>query len=629
MSLKNLKNEISSLFESLKETIKIDKKEKPFIPDIITFCNDEKYLGLPHGYNKINLFPMQELVLKCFYRGSEGNEHVKFTEEEINILKENDLCEIDEEGKGNGDILFKLGNGEVFRELVLVWGRRSGKGFITSLIASYEAMKLLEAPGGDPYKLFGDGLAAANDITILSIANSRPQAGLTFTEIKDKILNSNYFKDKYIAEGIEAQKIHLLTPQDKKINKDLKQRGINPEKGSICIEVGHSNSDSLVGKGCFVLILDEVGLYKNTGGASSGEAIYGALKPTLSTYYKKKYLKDKDGNQILDENGDPEFETEQQSKIIYISSPRGKEGILYQAFSSTMSVPHRMTCRLPTWVVNPHQTIKGLKKENTGMSNQKFDMEFGAQFMGISGESFFSRENVLDCFSNNYTHKKSSMLGQVYYCHLDPATSSHNYALVLLHKNYFFDPNLNKMSYSIVVDHINHWSPIGDDPIKVNDVDKYIINLQKKFNISMLGTDPMISPHSMIKFKKNSIPVKKLTYNKRFKMKIYSELEQLIVDGRLKIPIEGESYALLMQEMLNLQRRFDNTGFSVYHKKDGDGCKSDDVVDALAGAVYLAVEEDTNKFPKSQLVRMPISINRQSWNSMQGEIPNDLIDKFL
>ena len=205
---------VSDLIGDLKKDITfINAPSK--IPDIITFCEAPEWLGLPHHpTNPIILYPMQKIILKAFYRGSVGNEDLRLVDEEIKLCEDIGLNNDDK-----GDLLGKYFSGEIFSELVLVWGRRASKDFVVSLIALYEAMKLLECPGGDPYTLYE--LSSSNTINVLTIANAKSQAHLAFREIKEKLLHSPYFQDKYTKEGIGTSSIFLLTPKDKEENKKL------------------------------------------------------------------------------------------------------------------------------------------------------------------------------------------------------------------------------------------------------------------------------------------------------------------------------------------------------------------------------------------------------------------------
>ena len=101
------------------------------IPSIEEFIDSEDYLGLPFRTPQpIKLFPMQRIALKAFYRGTEGNENLSLTEDEIQMCKDVGLDDED-----NGDFLEKYESGNLFTEMVLVWGRRSGKDFVISVLA--------------------------------------------------------------------------------------------------------------------------------------------------------------------------------------------------------------------------------------------------------------------------------------------------------------------------------------------------------------------------------------------------------------------------------------------------------------------------------------------------------------
>ena len=607
---KEKKQSIGDLIDDIKEDLNSGMKRE--IPDIVTFVESKEWLGLPfHPSNPLNLFPMQKVMLKVFYRGTIGNEDIKLTDVEIALIEEAGLNNDDQ-----GNFLDKYNNESLFRELVLVWGRRSGKDFIVSIIALYEAMKLLECEGGDPYSMYE--LSSANTINILTIANSKGQANLAFSEIREKIFYSSYFKDKYLKDGISAGSIYLLTPQDKKNNKDFKEKGLPQRKGSIGILVGHSNSDSLLGMGCIVLILDEVASYKNTGGSSSGDRIYAALTPTVQTYVRKIYAKNEDGEYELNQHGQKVIQQRiYDGKVISISSPRAKEGKFYELFSTAKNVDTRLTMRLATWHVNPHHTRQSLRDDNKIMSETEFNMEFGADFSGTGLESFFSEDQVKSCFNgNNLKNVTIGTPGNVYFVHLDPATSSHNYALAVVHKEFYLNHETQKADFRIIVDHIKYWQPIGG-AINPNVVMQYVLSLKRRFHIGLITYDAFTSQESILKMRKAGIPNKETKFLPAYKFTIYKELENLVNTNRIYIPYDN----LLYQEMIELQRKFTPTGFKVLPKSDGDGAKSDDVVDCIAGACYMAVERQMSRLPMAKLANLGNPGGNQiAWKNMQGGV---------
>jgi hypothetical protein len=602
------KNTLGALLSSTSKLFQETKGDVPYIPSILEFCYSPAYLDLQA--KGIKLYPVQELVLRAFYRGSIGNaepKHMTMTEEERLLCLEKGLND-----NHNGNIIDKWESGVLFKEMVLVWGRRSGKDFTISIIALYEAMRLLECPGGDPYRIYELGNAAP--FNILTIANNKEQAGILFREIQGKLLSSPYFHDKYVPDGITAGKIHLLTPQNK-IDRDAAiAKGLSPQPGSVVIETGHSNSNGLVGKGCFVLMLDEAGLYKRTGGPGSDEQIYGNLSPTILTYVRNEYIRDKDGKLI-------DVKKHYDGKIISISSPRGMDGVFYNKYKKAPNVAQMLMCRLPTWDVNSRHTEAGIRAEEQSMTDQKFRMEFGAEFSGTEGENFFPPEYVEKCFHTHQFNKHDvypnhwGKPGITYFAHLDPAISSHNYALAVVHKHHFINRETKKIDFWIVLDHLKVWTPTEGKPISIDEVDEYVIDLRRRFHMALVTYDQWNSQSSIEKMRKNGIPAMCTRFNKGYKIQIYDELYKLVAQEKLKLPY----VKLMYDEMMNLQRKFMAQGYRIYPKTEGE-CRTDDTCDALAAACFNALRTESQRLPQAQLVNMGTSPTANSvvWRSMQG-----------
>ena len=97
-------------------------------------------------------------------------------------------------------------------------------------------------------------------------------------------------------------------------------------------------------------------------------------------------------------------------------------------------------------------------------------------------------------------------------------------------------------------------------------------------------------------------------------------MENLINGGRLLIPCQAETN-LLQTEMIELRRKFDAQGFKVMPMQEGDGAKTDDIVDCLAGACFSAIEKQVSKLPGGKMVQSPGSSgNDIVWRNMQGGV---------
>ncbi len=613
MPEKNQSISISDVVSKIKEEVALSSADtdEPYIPDIVEFCNSRKYLNMKAigkvGVRPITLYPMQQIILKTFYRGQAGNEHVKLTPKEIELLFDNKLQQV----------LDKYHSDSLFRELVLVLGRRSGKDFMTSMIALYECMKLLECPGGSPFGYYG--LAPGNPIYIITVATSADQARILYNEVKDRMHRSEYFKSKI--GKVEADRLWFLTPEDKKNNLDLVKQGLPSAQtpGSICIMSGHSNSEGLLGKRIYCLLLDEVASFKNTGGATSGDRIYSALTPATADFKHpyKTYLNDV-GEELplLD------------SKIISISSPRGEEGMLFKLYNTAPSNPNRLAFRLPTWKVNLQFSEISLRSEFKFMNPNEFQMEFGADFSGTAGEKFIPDlyvEQAVDMGRRmGIAQRPTGVPGLIYYAHLDPAATSHNYALTIIHveeririKESEIGPPKKEKFKLFVVDHVKVWHPHPDKSISVHEVDEYIIDLARRFRFALVTYDSWNSMASIQKLRSKGIPTRMTPFRKQYKIQIYNHLEHLLVNHQLALPHKSTDAELLSMELKCLKRIYGPMGFKIQPDEEAL-VTSDDCCDSLAGACGVAIEQHYAGYAKGGTVHMPQSRSDgglgQSWN---------------
>lgn len=577
------------------------------VPSIEEFIYGKDWLGFGPDGNGIELRMVQMLALKVFYRGSPGNEDLQLTEEELDFCKE--YLNSDE----NGNFIEKWDSGEIFNELVLVWGRRSGKDFTSAFIALYEAMKLIEMTGGDPYNFYN--LDRSAPFSIVTIANNADQAGIAFSEIASKIKGSPYFEGRI--GGILDRDIYIQTPSDQKRNSEAHEKDLPITRGTIVIKAGHSSSKGLVGKGCYVLVLDEVGLMPPSG-TKSGTQIYNDMKPTLKTFYRKVPQYNDDGTPVM-EKGKHKTKTEYDGKLICISTPRGQNGIFWDVYRTASEAPRRLMMRLPTWIVNDAHTEQSLRADELQMDDEKFMMEYGAQFSGTAGENFFPPEYVDWCFEPPEGEKPLKFLnvgkpGICYFAHLDPAVSSNNYALAIVHRESHVNKD-RRPDFRIILDYLEVWKPQSGVPIDPSIVDHRVLELNRKFHLGLVTFDNMLGQASIIRLSKAGIPMRKTHFSHRYKFRIYTELHTLVTQKKLKMPY----HRLLRDEMLNLQKRYIGNTFRVFHKNDGE-VQSDDCADALAGAVFNAIRTDVDSYPTSRSVYMPQSggIGNQTFTSMQG-----------
>ncbi|MFW5890706.1 MAG: hypothetical protein ACOCUI_00640 [bacterium] len=558
-----------------KKNSKLNTKE---LVDIITFCEDEKYLGFLNTRPPIKLTRVQRIILKCFYSASEGNENLTLTTAERNWLKNYAKDKSQEKQKIIETVLDKHDRRVRIEELILVLGRRSGKTMLASIIATYEAYKCLELYNPQEYY----GLAPDNPIFILNIATAAPQAKHLYNEIRSRIRNGNYFRDKFNQEASSEEYTYLLTDFDKDTNESLKQQGRNKEliKGSIIIQCGHSNSNSLMGSGIICLIFDELAYFNEGSGKSGGQKVYGDLIPNTKSF--------------VHEDGTP------AARVVEISAPAGKSGIFYSNFKVSLEPEgdKMLSFQFPTWECSPRITSKSDLEAEFKKNEANATVRYGAEFSALMTSVFFPPDSVDGCIDHNSFNVERGNTYFRYYMHVDPALTNHNYALAILHQEMYLDKELKERKRRIIVDHIKKWTPSPGHEVSISEVEKYIIKICSKFNIASITFDDWNSASTIQKFRKKGLPVKRTPYRSSYKQLIFGELRDLVIEKRLFLPPDE----LLIGEFKNLLYRLAGNGFKVMPNSDSD-YPTDDYVDCVAGASHMALSSSLFSLPKTTTMR--------------------------
>jgi len=567
------------------------------VVDVITFCEHKDYLNFDGQSPPIRLWPLQKILLKMFYRGTPGNEHAELTEDEIEVLKkigrEEDL-DYDQDKGGFLQIIDKYRRFAPFKTLLLVMGRRSSKTFLVSIIAAYEAYKLLECPEGNPQKYYD--MPPDKPIAIVNVATSQDQAyDPLFIEIESRIARSSYFMDK-IGPSARKGEIRLLTEADKKEIEARKNKGIDlPIEGSVQLISGHSNSASIRGKASIVILFDEFAHFLNSSGRNSGDEVYNALNPSTQQFGS-------DG------------------KIIILSDPKGKEGMFWKLFCLSQEQRKRddgtiehlnddiLAVQFPTWRINPGKdfTKDVLEKQHKHKDPLDFLGSWAARFSGESGAKFFDSRKIDECVDFKLQEARKGDPRYSYFVHLDPATTSHNYALCVVHVVTLTN-NIREVKRQVVVDIIKAWRPSEAGPVDISAVEKYIRELPRRgFRVASVTFDAWQSAQTISNLKKYGLNAFETPFNTGYIIDAYGELKTLVNQGDMVLyPDE-----LLVGEMKNVLYKIVGRGFARMFDTKSE-YPSDDCCDALAGASYQALHYHVNQgLPRSALAYIPQSSPR-------------------
>jgi len=311
--------------------------------DPVVFATDPFFLGL-------ELYPKQIEVLKLFYEGN-------------------------------------------YRELVMLIGRQSGKTFLTSIFALYEAFKLLILD--DPAAYYG--LAPGSKIFILSIAVSEDQARDTiFAQIQAKFVRSPFFK------RIESKMYSL----------EIRF----PEK-NVFIFCGTSSSASMVGRTVKLLIIDEIAKFEESGSKRGAWNVYNSLARSTVLFGR-------------------------EGKRIMISSPMHEDDIIMQLYERSQQYDDMLGLKYATWEFNPRISFddpdmrRELEKDPIA-----FWCDYGVQPSSITEHYFGNRDiltierdrpNLLERYFNRDINE-DSIEPWTYVLTGDPALKHDGFGLALGH----------------------------------------------------------------------------------------------------------------------------------------------------------------------------------------------------
>ncbi len=566
------------------------------IVDIITFCESAQFLNFAGQDPAIELWPMQRIVLKMFYRGSEGNEHLFLTDEELDILhsiaREEEL-DYNKGGSEDGSedektqdfepggfeqVIDKYKRGTEFTHLLLIMGRRSSKTMMVSIIAAYEAYKLCEAPEGNPHKKFK--IAPDKPIHIINVAVSEAQAlDPLFAEIEARIFRSPYFLDKVNHNASIKGKLYILTDADKRENARRVEKGIGTMMaGSIILMSGHSNSGSLRGHATKCLLLDEFAHFVGSSGRNSGDEVYNALTPSMKQFGK-------------------------EGKIVILSDPRGKEGMFWKLFTLSQKVEKKedgtvershddyLALQLPTWRMNPDPNFnkETLMKKERPKDPAAFLTSWGARFMGAEGSKFFDATKIEECIDFRWNEAKCGDPFQTYYIHLDPATTSHNYALCMVHA-VTYSNGRGDMKRKVFVDYCRFWKPDESGPVPIKAVEREIVDLCRRFRVAAVTFDSFNSQQTIQNLRTCGINAFETPFRSNYITEIYGELRNLVNEGNLVLYANKQ----LIGEMKELMHKILNRGYKKFFDTKSE-YPSDDCVDALAGAAFQSLHNIIKK----------------------------------
>lgn len=252
------------------------------VPDPITFVVGEEWLNRP------NLYPRQATLLKIIFLRDD-----LFTEYDLGVIEE---WEENYRQTGNNGIvpnvrfrikLLKRQGYKWFREVLLVMGRRAGKGHVTALAMAYVLWQYMAT--GDPQSHYG--IDRDKRLAALVFAGKRDQAKATvFGDLFGIITGSTCFAP-YVS-STQVERLSIYAPHDFVRMRKMAQRGLTTQRDMATFEILPKESTPMAGRGptSFMQAWDEMAhVVTGSAGVDVGK-VYEAAKPSTDQFGKDAFL---------------------------------------------------------------------------------------------------------------------------------------------------------------------------------------------------------------------------------------------------------------------------------------------------------------------------------------------------
>jgi hypothetical protein len=174
-----------------------------------------------------------------------------------------------------------------------------------------------------------------------------------------------------------------------------------------------------------------------------------------------------------------------EGRNIIISSPDLPGGFFHDQFKKAQTNDNALVFQIPTWDFNPKITREMLNSEfETDLDHSM--AEYGAQFRTMASSSFITIEMVDYALykRENWSKREYGQGANQYYMHIDPATKTDRWAVLIAHPERVYNPDTREFETHIVEDYSKTFSaPQGGqlDPDEI--MDHYVIPLFRSFNI--------------------------------------------------------------------------------------------------------------------------------------------------
>ncbi len=398
------------------------------------------------------------------------------------------------------------------REVTFIAGRRSGKtGKIAAPIVCFEAFR-------------DHGIPRGEEAFVMLLAPTIAQARIAFRYIWNYLRGSRILSKRVVS--IAKNEIKL--------------------DNGIVIGCYACNYDGVRGRTIVAAVCDELAFWpagENT--ANPPEEVITALLPGMDTVHN--------------------------AKLVKISTPFGKSGLLWREFQQRAELDFPVW-QLTTHEMNPTISLSMLERERR-RSEEKYCREFLAEFTDTLSDWLVPE--ILDPCVARGRRELPPLTDVIYAAALDPATRHNDFALAILHLS---------SDETIILDRLARWTGTKTTPLAFESVLGEVKLILDLYGINSVIGDQYYCDVISQYLLKIGILYEVCVFGAQTRVKLFANLKHLLVQGKIELLDEAE----LLRQLRNL--REEQTDRGQIDVRPGGGMRDD-----LAVAVALAASELTKR----------------------------------
>lgn len=595
------------------------------IPDPITFAVSPKWLNRPQ------LYPRQATMLKVIFLRDD-----LFTEYDHMVIDEweSSFRRTGDNGITPGvreRITFLKAQGHPwFREVLLVLGRRAGKGFLSALCMAYVLWMYMSF--GDPQGHFG--VARDKRLACFIYAGKKEQARENlWRDLINVIIGGPCFED-YISKPM-GESLSVYAPHDFVRMKKLADRGIDTaaDMATFLIEPKEATMMSGRGPASFMQGYDEMAHQVSAGGAArSAEEIYTAATPALDQFKKYAFIMEPSSpwqmiGQFftnwkhcleLDESGNPlypsmlmlqlaswEMYYDWQDAHMLPLFPDGFEGDL----GEYKTAPHPQLIKLKGAIQVYDDEMKKLEKSNP----ETFKVERLSKWQ-TTQDAYLDPHKIQQMFepfefkgeTQTLEMTTSGPLSIFYKGHADPSLANANFGVAIAHPEYDEDGTIH-----CVFDYIHHWRPADfpDNIIDYVEIEGHLWRLIEGFKPDEFTFDQWNSASSIAKLNQKvrqaRMPKRVQIFEKTATAKHNWERAENFKIALNNGWIHAPAYEQAELELRFLQLKNGNK----VEKQDSGPVQTKDVADTLMECVWTILGEQVGAWTHGALSKFGLDVH--------------------